>query len=80
MMAEAFVLINVSAGKVVDVLTAITDLAEVSEALVVSGPYDLIARIKASDFNAIATLVLDQIQAVDGVIATITCNVVKQEE
>lgn len=80
MMAEAFVLVNVSAGKVVDVLGAINNLDEVSEALVVSGPYDLIARIKANDFNSIATLVLDKIQAIDGVIATITCNVVQHEE
>jgi len=79
-MAEAFILINVSAGKVIDVLKAIGGIDGVSEVLVVSGPYDLIARIKADDFNTIANLVLDRIQAIDGVIATITCNVVKHEE
>jgi len=49
----------------------------VRSAEVVTGPYDVIARIGAASIDALATLVVSKIQAVEGVDRTLTCPVVR---
>lgn len=75
MSARAHVLINVTAGKSKQIRETIAMVDGVLSVDTVAGPYDLIATIEASDYNKLAKIVMDEIQGIDGVVKTITCNV-----
>jgi len=79
MIATAYVLVSVETGKAREVYDELSNLEGVQKLDAVSGPYDLVATIQGADFNAIGTLVLDRIQAIKGIIDTITLNVLKFE-
>jgi DNA-binding Lrp family transcriptional regulator len=42
----------------------------------VSGPYDVIVRVSASDMDALGRLVVSRLQMVEGITRTLTCPVV----
>ena len=75
MASMAHVLINVTAGKSKQVKETISMIDGVMSVDAVAGPYDLIATIEAADYNRLAKIVMDEIQSIDGVTRTITCNV-----
>jgi DNA-binding Lrp family transcriptional regulator len=79
MTATAYVLISVSVGKARSVYEKMLKIPGVQHVDAISGPYDLIATVQGGDFNQIGTLVLDKIQAIEGVMDTITCNVIHFE-
>lgn len=79
MIATAFVMINVKAGAAKKVHDRLQKISGVQNVDAVSGPYDLIATVQGTDFNAIGNLVLVTLQAIDGVTATLTCNVIRFE-
>lgn len=76
-MESVYVLINVTPGKVEDVLKKISDLGNVREAAVVTGAYDLIARVEGEYLTEILTTIVRGIRQVDGVVSTETLVVVK---
>lgn len=43
----------------------------------VSGPYDVIVRISASDMDELGRAVVGKIQAIEGITRTLTCPVVE---
>lgn len=71
--ARAYVLIEAEAGHAAALLVQIRQLAGVSRADAVTGPYDLIAVIDAADERAIGALVMHHLHPLPGVIRTITC-------
>ena len=75
-MIAAYILIETQAGKAAAVATALRDLPGVSETAVLAGPYDVIARAQAHNIDELARLVTSQLQALDGVLRTMTCPVV----
>ena len=79
MTATAYILISVAVGKARSVYERLSKLPGVQHVDAISGPYDLIAIMQGSDFNQIGTQVLDKVQAIDGVLDTITCNVIHFE-
>lgn len=79
MIATAYVLVNVSAGKARSVYNELLDLENVQHVDAIAGPYDLIATVQAGDFNAIGNIVINTIQQIEGVTSTITCNVIRFE-
>ncbi len=79
MTATAYILISVAVGKARAVFEKLAKTPGVQHVDAISGPYDLIATVQAGDFNQIGTMVLDKIQAIDGVVDTITCNVIHFE-
>jgi len=79
MKACAYILISVSVGKARQVFESLGKLPEVKQVDAISGPYDIIVRIEAFDFSVIGALVLDKIQAIEGVVDTITCHVIPME-
>jgi DNA-binding Lrp family transcriptional regulator len=79
MTASAYILISVAVGKARIVYERLAKMPGVQHVDAISGPYDLIAIIQGSDFNQIGTQVLDKVQAIDGVLDTITCNVIHFE-
>jgi len=72
----AYILIETEAGKAASVAAALRDLPGVSEAAVLAGPCDVIARAQAGSIDELARLAADQVQALDGVIRTMSCPVV----
>jgi DNA-binding Lrp family transcriptional regulator len=72
---RAYVLIQtvVNAAQVANQIRGI-DGVEVAED--VSGPYDVIARISASDMDTLGKLVVSKIQSVEGISRTLTCPIV----
>ena len=75
-MVEAFVLIQTDIGKPSPVASQVSQVDGVAAAVVVTGPYDVIARLVADDIDSLGKLVVSRIQAIDGVSRTLTCPVV----
>src|SRR2546429_9941514 len=72
----AYILIETEAGIAATVAAALRDLPGVSEPAVLAGPYDVIARAQAHNIDELARLVTSQLQALDGVLRTMTSPVV----
>ncbi len=75
-MVEAFVLIQTEIGKPLPVASQVGRIHGVATADVVTGPYDVIARLTADDVDSLGKTVISTIQAVDGITRTLTCPVV----
>jgi len=74
---EAYVLIQAEVGRAGPVAHAVAEVQGVRSTDVVTGPYDAIARAEAADMDELGRLILGRIQAVDGVVRTLTCPVVR---
>ena len=73
MSARAFILIETQVGKSQEVAAALRRMEGIKSADVITGTYDVIALINAADMSAVADLVTGRVQAVRGVMRTITC-------
>lgn len=76
-MVDAYVLIQTEQGKMSEIAERLQKLDGVQEAVVVTGPYDIVARVSADDLDAIGKLIVSQVQTSGGVIRTLTCPVVQ---
>jgi len=70
---KAYVLINVRAGEVNDVVGQLRKLEMVLEAHMTFGPYDAVAVITADDMNALGRMIASDIQPIPGILETLTC-------
>lgn len=79
-MIEAYVLIQTEIGKPPQVAEAVSQISDVTSAVtsavIVTGPYDVVARVAAPDMDSLGKLFATKIQAVEGVTRTLTCPVV----
>ncbi|MEO0074680.1 MAG: Lrp/AsnC ligand binding domain-containing protein [candidate division WOR-3 bacterium] len=80
MNATAYILITVAHGTAKKVYEQLSKIKEITHVHAISGPYDLIAMIQASDFNTIGNIIVDKIQPIDGIERTLTCNVIQFEQ
>ena len=71
-MVTAIVLIKTAQGRTQDVAQTLIDLAGVSEAYSVAGPYDLVAIVRVRHHDALADLVTGGIQNIAGIETTNT--------
>ena len=69
-MISAILLIKISPVKEQEVYNELLRIPEVVDAQVVFGEYDLIAKIKTKNFNALVQLVNENIETIPGVIDT----------
>jgi DNA-binding Lrp family transcriptional regulator len=76
----AYVLIQTEVGMATVVAAALRDLSGVSEAASVAGPYDVIIRAEARTIDQLGRLVVSRVQAVAGVLRTITCPIITRSE
>lgn len=76
-MVEAYVLIQTEQGKMERAAEQVEKIQGVEEAVVVTGPYDVIARVTAEELDAIGKLIVSEVQTAAGVIRTLTCPVVR---
>lgn len=72
-MIRAYVLVTASAGKAQHVADALRGNDGIVTVDAITGEYDVIAQVEASDVPGIGRLILDRIQSADGVVKTITC-------
>ena len=75
-MIAAYVLIRTEVGQAAVVAAALRDVPGVSEAVSVTGPYDVIVRAEARNIDELARLIVSRVQALGGVARTLTCPVV----
>ncbi len=73
MPTTAYVLIEAAPKKASSACSKIAKVPGVKSAHLVTGPFDIIARIEGRDSASLGKLVLARIQNVDGVARTITC-------
>lgn len=76
MAAKAFVLIETAVGKTRKVFDALGKVEAIKSVDTVTGPYDIIATIKAETLSEIGDVVTGKIHAIDGISRTVTCLVV----
>jgi DNA-binding Lrp family transcriptional regulator len=69
-----YVLIQAEVGMAKDVGSALSAVEGVTGVDMVTGPYDVIARTEAQDFEQLGTL-MNRIQSVAGIARTLTCSV-----
>ncbi|TMD43250.1 MAG: Lrp/AsnC family transcriptional regulator [Chloroflexi bacterium] len=74
---RAYVLINSSAGKAIEVAKALQGVKGIELADAITGEYDGIAMVEAADVAAIGSIIVEKIQKIDGVFKTVTCLAVR---
>jgi DNA-binding Lrp family transcriptional regulator len=72
-MVRAYVLISATAGKALEVVKKLQTQEGVVAADAITGEYDVIAQVQADDIAGIGKLIVEKVQAADGVFKTITC-------
>ena len=75
-MVRAFVLIQTEVGQLGRVAEEVSAIEGVGSAVTVTGPYDVIAVVEATNIDALGKIVLSRIQGVKGITRTLTCPVV----
>jgi len=73
---KAFVLILTEMGQVGNVMKTLRSRQGIQGIDVITGPYDLIVTLSASDTNEIANIVVNEIHSIQGIKHTITMMVV----
>jgi DNA-binding Lrp family transcriptional regulator len=73
---NAYILIQTEVGKAAAVAQEIAAISGVTSAEDVTGPYDVIVRAEADTVDALGKLVVAKVQAVAGIMRTLTCTVV----
>jgi DNA-binding Lrp family transcriptional regulator len=73
---KAYVLINASPGKAIEIAQRIQGQPGITAADAITGEYDVVAVCEAPDVNAMGQLIVERIQKTDGVFKTITNLVV----
>ncbi|RJP65741.1 MAG: Lrp/AsnC family transcriptional regulator [Candidatus Abyssobacteria bacterium SURF_17] len=72
MAISAYVFVECTQGKAIDVSKKLTKLSGVKAAHAVTGPIDVIAFIEAADINDLGRFVVEKIQSTAGVLRTST--------
>jgi DNA-binding Lrp family transcriptional regulator len=75
MAVAAFVLIQVETGKASAAAKSIRSIENVVTPDVVTGPYDVIAKIESATLDDLAKLVASKLHMVSGVTRTYTCPI-----
>ena len=73
MPTKAFVLIDTAVGKTKDVAGSLESLGAMDSVDVVTGPYDIIAVVSASDLSSVGDSVATNVHSIEGVVRTVTC-------
>ena len=71
-MKAAFVLVRCELGNLEKVANAIMEIDGVSEVHSITGPWDLIVKLYAADYDVLGDLIPDQLQKVPGIRQTET--------
>jgi len=72
-MVRAYVLVTATAGKALEVVESLKGQDGVLAADAITGEYDVIVQVQADDVAGIGRLIVEKVQAADGVFKTVTC-------
>ena len=72
MAAIALVLLSTEPGQEQQVVVALNNMPEVTEALVLFGEYDVYCKVIVDDFSQLSSLILQNIRTLNGVVETTT--------
>ena len=73
METKAYILIETAVGRSRNVISRLASLEGIQTVDAVTGPYDIIAVVGASDLNAVGDLVTSEIHTINGIVRTVTC-------
>ena len=73
MATKAYILIETAVGTSKSVSDQLREINSVVRVDAVTGPYDIIATIEASDLNAVGDVITSDIHTISGIIRTVTC-------
>jgi DNA-binding Lrp family transcriptional regulator len=73
---QAYILIQTEVGRAAAVASDVAGIEGVTRAEDVTGPYDVIVHVEASDVDALGEDVIAAVQKVPGITRTLTCPVV----
>jgi len=73
MSTKAYILIETAVGKSRHVTTVLESVTGVETVDPVTGPYDIIAVIRANGLSAVGDIVTSNVHTIDGVVRTVTC-------
>ena len=79
MTTKAYVLIETVVGKSRDVSNTLASITGIRNVDTVTGQYDIIAIVEASDLNEVSKIVVDQIHIIAGIMRTVTCLTVESD-
>ncbi|HEX8908706.1 MAG TPA: Lrp/AsnC ligand binding domain-containing protein [Anaeromyxobacteraceae bacterium] len=71
-MKAAFVLVRCELGRIEQVANALMEIEGVSEVHSITGPWDLLVKLYAPDYDAFSDVIPDQVQRVPGIRETET--------
>jgi DNA-binding Lrp family transcriptional regulator len=71
-MKAAFVLVRCELGRIEQVANALMEIEGVSEVHSITGPWDLLVKLYAPDYDAFSDVIPDQVQRVAGIRETET--------
>ena len=77
MAVSAYIFVEVTQGKAMQVREEIGKIDGVKSASSVTGPYDIIALVEGNDVNVLGELIVSRIQSVPGVLRTMTNIIVE---
>jgi DNA-binding Lrp family transcriptional regulator len=75
MSVQVYILIQTEIGKASSVARSISQIAGVTLAEGVTGPYDVIMRAESSTMEELGRSILGKVQAIPGITRTLTCPV-----
>jgi DNA-binding Lrp family transcriptional regulator len=78
MVAIAFLLINADLGAEDKVLSEMRKIANVKEAYVTYGVYDIVARVEAESFETLRKIITSKVRRLGNVLSTLTTMVVEE--
>ena len=79
-MPSAFVLVNAEIGSEDDVLNDLKNTKGVTEAFIVYGVYDIVAKITSDTMDELKEIITTKIRGLENVRSTLTMIVVEQNE
>lgn len=77
MAVSAYIFVEVTQGKALEVRSEIAGIRGVKQAHAVTGPYDVIALVEGEDVNVLGSFIVSRIQSVPGVLRTMTNIIVE---
>ena len=76
--AKAYILIEALPGKAIDLVAQVKKINGVKTVDLVTGPYDVIAFVEATDLKSLGEVIVKKIQSTGLVSRTLTCITVEK--
>lgn len=76
---EAFVFVQTEHGRSADVLEHVRSLGGMIDAQMVTGPYDVIARVRLADLQDLDALLATRVRTLEGVLRTLASPIASDQ-